>query len=55
MYRVDGFISKKGEASLRSDRPAMYFPLYVNTQTGEVSIDPPRGLETSISKRFKGN
>jgi len=54
MYRVDGLFRKKGEASLRSDRPAMYFPLYVNTQTGEVSIDPQEGWKQVFPKDSKG-
>ncbi len=27
-YRIDGLFRKKGDASLRTDRPNMYFPLY---------------------------
>lgn len=38
-YRVDGLFRKKGEASLRSDRPNMFYPLYYNPESGEVSVD----------------
>ncbi|MBL0492938.1 site-specific DNA-methyltransferase [Aeromonas veronii] len=39
-YRVDGLFRKKGEASLRSDRPNMFYPLYFNpTHSGKVSVD----------------
>lgn len=38
-YRIDGLFRKKGEASLRSDRPNMFYPLYFNPDSGEVSVD----------------
>lgn len=34
-YRVDGLFRKKGDASLRSDRPNMFYPLYFD-KTGKV-------------------
>lgn len=37
-YRIDGLFRKKGDASLREDRPNMFYPLYCNTETGVVSI-----------------
>jgi len=43
-YKVDGLFRKKGEASLRSDRPNMYYPLYSNPITGEVSVNASPGL-----------
>jgi len=38
-YRVDGLFRKKGQASLRTDRPNMYYPLYVNSN-GKVFVNP---------------
>lgn len=40
MYRVDGLFRKKGEASLKHDRPNMHYPLYYNPDSGDVSVDP---------------
>lgn len=46
-YKIDGLFRKKGEASLRSDRPNMFYPLYVNPKTGHVSVEPlPDTIET---------
>jgi adenine-specific DNA-methyltransferase len=43
-YRVDGLFRKKGQASLRSDRPNMFYPLYFD-ENGSVFIDPAPGLK----------
>lgn len=53
-YRVDGLFRKKGEGSLKSDRPLMAFPLYANLETGEVSVDPREGWEKVLPKDSKG-
>lgn len=37
-YRVDGLFRKKGDASLREDRPNMYYPLYYSAE-GKVSTE----------------
>jgi len=34
-YKLDGLFRKKGDASLKEDRPSMYYPLYF-AETGEV-------------------
>jgi len=39
-YRIDGLFRKKGVDSLRTDRPNMYYPLYCNPTSGEVSVEP---------------
>ena len=39
-YRIDGLFRKKGQESLRSERPNMYYPIFFNPSSGEVSIDP---------------
>jgi len=44
-YKVDGLFRKKGEASLRTDRPNLYYPLYFNPDSGQVFIDPAPGLK----------
>lgn len=36
-YSLDGLFRKKGEDSLRADRPSMFYPLYVSTN-GEVFV-----------------
>lgn len=53
-YRIDGLFRKKGEGSLKSDRPLMAFPLYANLETGEVSVDPHEGWEKVLPKDSKG-
>lgn len=37
-YRIDGLFRKKGDASLREDRPNMHYPLYYS-KTGEVFVE----------------
>lgn len=53
-YRVDGLFRKKGEGSLKSDRPSMAFPLYANLETGEVSVDNQDGWAKVLPKDSKG-
>ena len=53
-YRVDGLFRKKGQASLKSDRPNMYYPLYVNTLNGDVSVDPIAGWKEVYPVDSKG-
>lgn len=53
-YRIDGLFRKKGEASLKSDRPSMAFPLYANVNTGEVSVDPIEGWQKVLPKDSNG-
>lgn len=38
-YKIDGILMKKGADSTREDSPTMYFPLYYNPVTGEVSLE----------------
>jgi len=40
-FKLDGLFRKKGDASLRSDRPNMYFPLYYSSD-GKVYASPER-------------
>ncbi|WP_233978772.1 MULTISPECIES: site-specific DNA-methyltransferase [Pectobacterium] len=53
-FKVDGLFRKKGEASLRTDRPNMYYPLYSNPNTGEVSVDASPGLVEVFPVDSKG-
>ena len=56
MYRVDGLFRKKGEASLRTDRPNMFYSLYYNSVTGKVFVDSAPGLKKVLpldSKRVE--
>ncbi|MDX7989212.1 site-specific DNA-methyltransferase [Xenorhabdus sp. 12] len=53
-YRVDGLFRKKGEASLKSDRPNMYYPLYFNPDSGEVSVDPITNWKITYPVDSKG-
>jgi adenine-specific DNA-methyltransferase len=39
-YNLDGILRKKGDDRLRTDRPNLFYPLYANTQTSEVSTTP---------------
>lgn len=53
-YRVDGLFRKKGEASLRTDRPNMFYPLYFNPSSGKVSIEAVKGWNTAYPIDSKG-
>lgn len=53
-YKVDGLFRKKGEASLRPDRPNMFYPLYFNPQTGYVSVDSDPELSEVYPVDSKG-
>ncbi|WP_080965532.1 site-specific DNA-methyltransferase [Chromobacterium subtsugae] len=53
-YRIDGLFRKKGDASLRSDRPNMFYPLYFNRETGQVSIDKIQGWNEVLPIDSKG-
>lgn len=52
-YRLLG-LRQRGVASLREDRPDMFFPVYVNPQTLEVSLDMNEGWEIIIPKKSDG-
>lgn len=53
-YRVDGLFRKKGEASLRTDRPNMFYPLFFNPSTGQVFVEPGVGLKEAFPVDSKG-
>lgn len=52
-YRVDGLFRKKGDASLRKDRPNMFYPLYYNDK-GEVFLDAAPDLKETFPVDSKG-
>ena len=52
-YRLLG-LRQRGVASLREDRPEMFFPIYVNPDTLEVSLDTMDGWEIVIPKKSDG-
>lgn len=53
-FRTDGLFRKKGDASLRTDRPNMYYPLYFDGNSGIVSVDPIDGWEAVYPTDSKG-
>lgn len=53
-YRVDGLFRKKGEASLRTDRPNMFYPLHFNPSSGKVSIEAIKGWKVAYPIDSKG-
>ncbi|EEQ5977140.1 site-specific DNA-methyltransferase [Escherichia coli] len=53
-YRIDGLFRKKGDSSLRTERPNMYYPLYFNSLTGEVLVEPDIGLKEVYPIDSKG-
>lgn len=53
-YKVDGLFRKKGEASLRTDRQNMFYPLYFNPETGQVFVDPAPELKETLPIDSKG-
>ncbi len=53
-YRLLG-LRQRGAASLRADRPDMYFPIYINPETHEVSLSKGDGFtETVVPKKSTG-
>lgn len=52
-YRLLG-LRQRGSASLREDRPEMFFPIYVNPQTFDVSLEVREGWEMVIPKKSDG-
>lgn len=53
-YRTDGLFRKKGDASLRTDRPNLFYPLYCHPTNGEVSVDPIYGWQEVYPLDSKG-
>ena len=49
-YRLLG-LRQRGSASKRSERPDMYFPIYVNPNTLKVSIEKVEGWEIVLPKK----
>lgn len=52
-YRLLG-LRQRGVASLREDREDMFFPVYVNPQTKEVSLDSHEGWECVLPHKSDG-
>lgn len=52
-YRLLG-LRQRGVASLREDRPDMFFPIYVNPVTLEVSLNSNPGWEIAIPHKSDG-
>ena len=52
-YRLLG-LRQRGVASLREDRPDMFFPIYVNPTSQEVSLEAHNGWKTVIPKKSDG-
>lgn len=53
-FRLDGMFRKKGAASLRTERPNMYYPLYCDVTSGEVSVDKKTGWKEVLPLDSKG-
>ncbi len=49
-YRLLG-LRQRGAASLRQDRPDMFFPIFVNPQTLKVSLEPAQGYTEKVLPR----
>jgi adenine-specific DNA-methyltransferase len=49
-YRLLG-LRQRGAASLREDRPDMYFPIYVNPDELKVSLEPASGFPEKVVPR----
>lgn len=52
-YRLLG-LRQRGVASLREDRPEMFFPIYVNPDTLEVSLEEQEGWAPAIPHKSDG-
>lgn len=53
-YRLLG-LRQRGSASRRQDRPDMYFPIYVNLDTEDVSLEPTDNCATVLPKKSDGS
>jgi adenine-specific DNA-methyltransferase len=49
-YRLLG-LRQRGSASLRQDRPDMFFPIFVNPQTLKISFEPAQGFTEKVLPR----
>ena len=52
-YRLLG-LRQRGAASLREDRPEMFFPIYVNPQTLEISLTSIKGWREVLPRKSDG-
>ena len=52
-YRLLG-LRQRGVASLREDRPDMFFPIFINPDTLEISLEEQDGWEKVIPKKSDG-
>lgn len=52
-FRINGLFRKKGDASLREDRPNMYFPLYYDEE-GHVFTEKQSNLKETFPNDSKG-
>ena len=52
-YRLLG-LRQRGVASLREDRPDMFFPIYVNPQTNEISLNEQEGWISVFPQKSDG-
>lgn len=48
MYYSTQLLRKWGDASLRTDRPNMYYPIYYNPQTKHISIDEKKDGDIEV-------
>jgi adenine-specific DNA-methyltransferase len=53
-YKIDGLFRKKGEASKRTDRPNMFFPLYYDDQGNVFTENPTGKLREALPVDSKG-
>lgn len=53
MYRLLG-LRQRGSASLREDRPEMYFPIYVNPNSQEISLQEHDGWDCIFPRKSDG-
>lgn len=53
-YKIDGLFRKKGDASKRSDRPNMFYPLYYDLQGNVYAEDPSGKLPHALPIDSKG-
>ena len=54
LYRLLG-LRQRGAASKRSDRPEMYFPIYVCSDTRKVSLEKKEGWEEVLPRKSDGS
>lgn len=54
-YKIDGILMKKGQGSRRIDSPTLFYPIYFNPKTGDVSLEKISGYSEKYPIKSDGS